>query len=164
MWIGLAAASLLIGGATVSVVAADDPTGTGAGRLFRDGPLANLIRGQVGRWMVLRSELHLSPEQKQQLRATLSSHKKEIAQTVDSVVVKRQALRDAVLAEKDEETIRAAAGDLGKVLGDAAVKASKLHHELKTKVQWTEEQAARLKAFRAESDAALMRFLTEAEK
>ena len=164
MWVGVAVLSLLIGGVTVSVVAADEPAGAGADRVSHDTPLKDFIRGQIGRWMVLRSELKLSPEQKQQLRTTLISHKKAIAQTVESVVVKRQALRDAVLAEKDEETIRAAASDLGKAIGDAAVKASRLHHELKTKLHLTKEQVAKLKAFRADSDSALLRFLADAQK
>lgn len=91
------------------------------------GPLGRLISGHVGRLIVLRSELNLTDEQKAKVKETVVAKKPEIAKVAQGVWEKRTVLVDAVLADQpDEQTIRKAADDLGKAIGDAAVLASKV--------------------------------------
>jgi Spy/CpxP family protein refolding chaperone len=158
MWALLAGAGMLVGGVTFQAVAADDGAQPAA-RKLAGTPLGKLITGRIGRLMVLRSELNLTDEQKAALRTTLKAHRREIAAAVRPLVEKRHALRDAVLADKSDEEIRAAAADLGKAIGDAAVKGKKLHALLKDKVHLTDEQVSKIKAFRAGNDAAVESFL-----
>jgi Spy/CpxP family protein refolding chaperone len=124
-------------------------------------PLGRLISGNVGRLLVLRSELNLSDAQRDQIRTVLVNHKAQLAGTVKSVHDKRVALRNAVLGGKADETqIRAAADDLGKTIAEAAVKASKLRAELAPIL--TEEQRQQIGQFLASSDAAVDKFLGQA--
>ncbi len=143
---------LLMGGVAIQAIAQEAAKPAGG---FRDSAIGKFIHGEIGRIMVLHSELNLTAEQKAAFRSTIASHKKEIAETAAPVIAKRKALLHAVLAEKDDATIRAAADDLGKAIGDAAVKAARLHHELKAKVKLTDEQIATIKKFHAETDEAV---------
>jgi len=91
----------------------------------------------------------------------LVRHRSEIATTVHAVRAKRLALRDAVLAENaDEATIRAAAGELGDEIADAAVKASKLKAQVAPIL--TSEQRKLIGQFLADQDQAVDRFLDQA--
>jgi Spy/CpxP family protein refolding chaperone len=126
-----------------------------------DTPLGRMVSGCVGRLLVLRSEMNVTPEQKAKIRDVLVSHKPQIAQTVKSVRDKRVVLRDAVLSGKaDEAQIRAAADDLGKAIADAAVKASKLRNEIAPIL--TEEQRHLIGKFLKDNDEAVNKFLEKA--
>ncbi len=121
-------------------------------------PLGQFLTGQVGRLMVLRSELDVTDQQKAEIKKVLVSHKSEIIVQVKSLWQKRQSLRDAVLAEKtDEAAIRRAADNLGKAIGDAAVLAAKLKGEVAPVL--TSEQKQRIKEFRMDADQATEKFL-----
>ncbi len=123
-------------------------------------PLRMLLSGQVGRLLELRSELGVTSEQREQIRGIVQSHRQEIAAVAKPIVAKRRALREATLAANpDEAAIRAAAGDLGKAIGDAAVLASKVKPEV-FKVL-TPEQHKKVEAFRADSESAVDRFMHE---
>ena len=130
------------------------------------GPLANtplgrMLSGCVGRLLVLRSEMNVTAQQQAKIRDVLVARRPQIAQTVKAVHDKRVALRNAVLSGKaDEAQIRAAADALGKTIGDAAVKASKLRNELAPIL--TEEQRQLIAKFLAENDAAVNKFLEKA--
>jgi len=120
-------------------------------------PLFNFIRGQIGRFMTLRSELDLTDAQKAQIKTLLQSHKTEIVAAIKPLVEKRRALRDAVLATpSDEKTIRAASDDLGHAIGDAAVLASKLKQEAAGIL--TDDQVQKIADFRAQSGKAVDEF------
>src|SRR6185369_12358661 len=94
-------------------------------------PLVNFIRAELGRLMVLKSELDITDAQKEQIKTILQSHKAEIAQVAKPLVDKKRALRDAVMADApDEKAIRAASDDLAHSIGDAAVLASKIKQEV----------------------------------
>jgi Spy/CpxP family protein refolding chaperone len=110
--------------------------------------------------LVLRSELNLTGEQKQQIRDVLQSHRAEIVATVKSVREKRTALRDAVLAGKDEAEVRAAANALGEVIADTAVKATKLRNQVAPIL--TEEQRKLIGKHIAAQDEAVAKFLEQA--
>jgi Spy/CpxP family protein refolding chaperone len=126
-----------------------------------DTPLGRLISGNIGRLLVLRSQLNVTPEQRAEIREVLVSRRAEIATTVKSVRDKRLVLRDAVLADKpDDAKIRAAAKDLGTAIGDAAVKAAKLRAELAPIM--TDEQIDLIRQFRQDRDEAVEAFLTKA--
>ena len=148
-------ASLLAVGTGVSV-------GAGPGAADDGGahPLRNLLTGELGRVLTLRSELNVTDEQRAEIKKIVVSHRSEIAAVAKPIVEKRRALREATLAENpNESTIRAAANDLGKSIGDAAVLASKVKPEV-FKVL-TPEQQKKVENFRADSDSAVDRFLQE---
>ena len=160
--LGLAAAGLVgLGSFSMGVKAADT-----AGDLSAltsqnpDRPLARLIRGQIGRWLVLRSELNLTDDQKQQIAAILKSHKAEIVQAVQPIVEKHRALRAAVTAPSpDEKAIRAASDDLGHAIGDAAVLASKIRGKIAPIL--TDQQRQEIQDFRSQSDHAVDDFFAK---
>jgi len=148
----------LIGGVAIA-----GPMGAGvAGCRARLGelPLGKLLIGNLGRWMVLRSELNVTDQQKAQIRETVIAHKPEIAAAAKGVWDRRTALREAVLAGKDEAAIRAAADQLGKAAGDAAVLAAKVASELKPIL--TAEQQQMIRQTRGECDQAVQRFFAQA--
>jgi Spy/CpxP family protein refolding chaperone len=126
-------------------------------------PLGKMVSGTVGRFLVLRSELNLTQEQRQQILKVLLSHRSEIAATVKSVREKRLALRDAVLAEKtDEAVIHSKADKLGKAIGEAAVKGARLRREVGAVL--TTEQRDLVRKFIAENDTAVSKFLDKVIK
>jgi len=134
--------------------------GVGQWRL-PDTPLGRMISGNLGRLLVLRSELNVTPEQKAEVRQIVASHRQEIVATVQSVRAKRVALRDAVLAqEADEAAIRSAADELGDAIGEAAVKAAKLKAQLAPVLN--AEQQTLIMEFIADRDAAVEGFLNRA--
>ena len=144
---------LMVGMVPVGVRVMGETAGTmPAGGMMggmRRGPLANFLRGMVGRVMTLRSELDLTEEQKGALRAVVVAHRGEIVAVMKPVVAKKRALHDAVMAEPtDEKGIRAAADDLGKAIGDAAVVAAKVKKEAAGIL--TTEQKGKVAAFREE--------------
>jgi Spy/CpxP family protein refolding chaperone len=156
----LAAVGLLgVGSFSLGVKASDTPS-FGLTTQSTDRPLMRLIRGEIGRWMVLRSQLDLTGEQKQQIADILQAHKSEIVRAVQPVVEKRRALREAVIAPvPDEKAIRAAADDLGKSIGDAVVLASKIRQQIAPIL--TDEQRHNITDFRTQSDAAIDKFFAK---
>lgn len=159
---------LLLTGVVVGVVAtagfgslqarepASFPPGPWAGT-----PLGRLVSGNIGRLLVLRSEVNLTAAQREQVRQVLLSHKAEIAGTARTLHDKRVAVRTAVLSEKaDEAQIRAAVDELSKVAADAAVKAAKLRGELAPIL--TPDQRQLVGKFLAERDATIDKFLVQA--
>jgi Spy/CpxP family protein refolding chaperone len=117
--------------------------------------------GNVGRFLVLRSELNLTDEQRGQIRDVLAANRSRIVGVTKSVREKRVALRDAVLAsDLDEARIRAAADELGQAAGDAAVKAAQLRGQLAPILN--EEQHRLIGDFIAEQDKAMAAFLEQA--
>ena len=124
-------------------------------------PILNLLRYHFQRAKELRSKLELTDEQKAKIRGTIAARKEEIIKQFKKVAEKRQALRDAVLAEMPtEESIRAAADELGKAIGDAAVKASQIAGELREEL--TSEQLEKIRKFREKRKAEFDKLLQEA--
>jgi len=136
------------------------PGGWARSRLVNT-PLGRLVSGTIGRLLVLRSEMNVSGEQRAKIRQLLMTHRAQIVETVKALRDRRVALRDAVLSGKaGEAQIRAAAAELGKVIGDAAVRASKLRDGIAPIL--TEEQRELVREFFMENDRAIDRFLTKA--
>jgi len=153
---------MLLAGMVLAVVVAST---AGAGGLDRcphaDSPLGKAISGVIGRLMVLRSEANITDEQKAAIHKLLKDHRSQIAATVKSVRDKRLALRNAVLlGESDDAKIRAAADDLGKAIGDAALKARKLRNQIAPIL--TKEQQKLIGKCIMENDAAIGEFLNQA--
>lgn len=130
--------------------------GTGAdadGSTLGMPPVARLIAGNLGRFLVMASELNVTQQQKQQIRATVKRHREEIKPAAQAVLAKRQALREAVLTKPgDEQAIRQAATELGKVIGDAALVASKVVAEARGALK--PDQLERIRQFRLSADKA----------
>jgi Spy/CpxP family protein refolding chaperone len=125
---------------------------------LRNTPLGRLITGNVGRLMVLRSELNLSEKQRSSVRSIVKGHKQEIATVAKSVHDKRKSLRDVVMSDSaTEDEIRRAADALGDAISDAAVLGAKVRREVKPVL--TEEQRTKIREFISDRDSAIDRFL-----
>jgi len=124
-------------------------------------PILNYLRNHFQRAWELRSKLNLTEEQKAKIRSTVAAQKEEIISLFRKVAERRQALRDAVLAEMpSEESIRAAADELGKAIGDAAVKASQIAGDLRKNL--TSEQLEKIRKFREKQRAEFDKLLDKA--
>lgn len=142
------AASKVKAGAVAQAVQASEP----------DRPIANLIRSGVRRLITLNQDLNITDQQRSKIRNVVKGHREEIKPVAKDVMAKRQALREAVLADSpSEETIRAAADALGESIGDAAVLASKVAAEVKPIL--TEEQTQLLREFRADRQLTIESFI-----
>jgi Spy/CpxP family protein refolding chaperone len=149
---------MVLGGAGL----AQTNAGQAATGRFAQTRIGRLIMGRLGRMLALRSQLNLTPEQKQAVKATLLANRADLKTAVAPVIEKRRALRDAVLSDaNDEKAIRAAANDLGKALGDAAVEVNKVKTELKSKAGLTPQQIKLIEDFRAQNDAAADQIINE---
>ncbi|MGD9632702.1 MAG: Spy/CpxP family protein refolding chaperone [Pirellulales bacterium] len=123
-------------------------------------PLRMLVGGQLGRLLTLRSELDVTAEQRDKIRGIVRSHKAELVSALRPIAEKRRALRDATLAENaNDAAIRAAANELGKTIGDAAVVGSKIKAEVRTVL--TPEQREKVDQFRQQSESAVDKFLDQ---
>lgn len=156
--------------ALIAAVAVGAPLTVSAGNMKKDAwgaadtPLGRLIMGNVGRLLVLKAELNLTPEQKDKICNVLETHKKEIATEMRDVWQKRNALRDLIVSDKaDEEQIRQAASELGQAIGDVAVMAHGLWNKEISPIL-TEEQKNLLDKFRRQTDAAGTKFFDTVTK
>lgn len=153
-------ALLVLGMAAVPSTAAETVKEDEGAQLAGRPPLARLIMGNIGRFLVLRSELNISAEQRKKIAAEIKSHKDEIRPVAKEIFEKRMALRDAVLNKAgDRQAIMAAANDLGKAIGDAAVLASKVIAKVKPVL--TFEQQERIKNFRMANDKATSEWISQ---
>ena len=136
-------------------VAASGETGVEHG-----GPLRRFFSGQMGRLLALRSDMNLTEDQRQQIHQIVASHRKEIAAVAKPLVEKHRALRDATLAPNmDEKAIRAAAEDMGKSIGDAAVLAAKIKSEVRKVLK--PDQLQKIEEFRKHADQATDEFIQQ---
>jgi Spy/CpxP family protein refolding chaperone len=148
---------LVLIGAVAATAAAAPEAAKKHGHRLAHTPLGRLITGNIGRLMVLRSELNLSDEQRSKIREILVSHKQEIAKNAKAVWEKRNALRNEVLAPgTDESKIRNKATEMTEAVANAAVMASKLRDEIAPVL--TEEQRQRIGKHLTECDEATARF------
>jgi len=134
-----------------------------AGKGPFDGSLKRLIVGQVGRVLVLKSQLDVTDEQKEKTAGIIKSRLDEIIPVAKNVVEKRRALRQAVMKEEpNEKEIRAAAEALGKSLGDASVLTSKIVAEARP--IFTPHQVKLVQDFRISLDNATTDWLNQLGK
>lgn len=157
-------ACLLVGlfatAAVAAPLAATTATGFAEGPRLAQSPVGRLILGNLGRLMVLRSELDVTDQQRDEIRQALSAHKSEIVAEAKSVWQKRTALRAAVTAEKpDEKAIRQAADELGAAIGDAAVLAARIRGEVAP--VFTDAQKAKIRTCRQECNDAVDQLFTQ---
>lgn len=126
-------------------------------------PFRMFMQGQLGRLMTLRSELDVSDDQREAIKKIVIGHRSEIVTVAKPIVDKRRELRDAVLAkDSSESAIRAAANELGKSIGDAAVLAAKVKGEVAKVI--TPDQMHKIESFRQESDSAVDSFIEKIAK
>lgn len=127
------------------------------------GSLKSLVIGQVGRLLVLKSELDVTDEQREKTATIVKAHLNEIVPAVTNVLEKRKALREAVMKEDPEEkSIRASALALGQAMGDAAVLASGIVSEVRP--VFTPRQVKLVKEFRMSLDNATTDWLNQLGK
>lgn len=164
--LGALAGGFVLAGGTMSpgwvlAQAPDPPVPTTAPSQRGERPIFEFARKHFKRAWEMRSKLDLSEEQKARIRQTVADHKAQMLEVFKQVREKRQALREKVLAEMpSEESIRAAADELGKAIGDAAVKASQMAAELRKNL--TEEQLNKIRKFREKQRAEFDKLLDKA--
>lgn len=173
-WVGLAAVGVCVvglGGAAAQSAGSGSPAaglemmlpgafGMGGPLARHDGPFARMMTGRIGRLMVLKSELGVTPEQRTKLKEIGMAHRSEIGPSLEKVGGTFRGLRDAVLAEKgDEGMIRKAADEHGKAVGDLAVVLSKVAKEGREVL--TEEQRGQIQTFLAANDEAAAKMRKE---
>lgn len=150
---GVLGAGLFAAGEAKQATRSDDWMGISS-TTDSGGPIRQFIRGQIGRWMALRSDVKLTPDQREQIAQVIRNHRQEIASALEPVIAKRRQLRDAVISgTADEQILRADADQLGKAIGDAAVVASKIKSEVRGLM--TPQQRQSIDDFRRQSDAAV---------
>ena len=156
--IGLLVVGMLAGGIAWAAEG-DGAKGPLHGR-FANTPLGQLITGQIGRLLVLKSQMNVTPEQRDQVKAILVQHKPEIVAVIKDIVAKKRAVHQQVLADKvDEQAIHTATSDLGKSIGDAAVLAAKIRGEISPLLN--DQQKKLLQQFRVDSEAAVDQWLND---
>jgi Spy/CpxP family protein refolding chaperone len=142
---------------------AAEPAAKGDIQTIGQSPLAKLITGNIGRFLVLRSELGVTNDQKKKIVEIVKSHRDEIRPVVKTILEKRRALREAVVNKPGDETaIRSAATEMGKAIGDAAVLASKVVAQVKPVL--TSQQIERIEKFRADTQKATTDWLDQMGK
>jgi Spy/CpxP family protein refolding chaperone len=152
-------AVLVLGAAAAPSIAAE-PVKDDGGAQLAGRPLARLIMGNIGRFLVLRSELNITDDQRKKIAAEIKSHKDEIRPIAKEVFAKRQALRDAVLNKPgDHQAIMTAANDLGKAIGNAAVLASMVVAQVKPML--TPGQQEQIKNFRMSNEKATAEWISQ---
>lgn len=151
--------ALLAGG--LGVAAANQTPG----HRFGNSPLGRLVMAHMGRMMTLKAELNLTDSQRDAIKETVKSHKSDLATAIKPAVDAHRVLRDKVMSDTpDDASIRKAAADLGKKIGDAAVAIAKVKSEAAGKANLTQDQKTKLEDFRAANDASVDEFLTKLEK
>jgi len=155
------AAIFMTGALTVAGLGAAAPDAAQAAhRAFRDTPLGRLVQGQIGRRMVLRSQLNVTAEQRDQIRAVFESHRGELADVAADLVDHKRQFRDEMTdPDATERDVRDAADRLGEVIGDAAMVGRALHREMQT--IWTSEQRELIDEFQADKRGAVDTWLNE---
>jgi Spy/CpxP family protein refolding chaperone len=135
----------------------DDP------QWFFGGPVKRLIMDQIGRLLIFRSQLDLTPQQREKIATVVKKHMDEIVPTAKAVLEKRQSLQEAVLKDAgNEKAIRAAATDLTKSVGDAAVLAAKVIAEARPIL--SEKQVDLIAKYRAGRQEAVIDWLDQLAK
>ena len=123
--------------------------------------LARLVSGNLGRLLMLRSELDIGEEQRGQVQRVIQEHRAVLAEHAQRLVKQRRALRDAVLSQPGEEAaIRQHASELGEAMGDAAVTMARVAADVRAVL--TPDQQGRIQATRKAIDESVDSFLREA--
>jgi Spy/CpxP family protein refolding chaperone len=134
----------------------------GPGHRFGNSPIGRLIMARMGRAITLKAELNLTDEQQQAIKQTLQSHKADLAAAIKPAVDAHRALRDKVLSDTpDDASIRKAADELGKKIGDAAVEIAKVKTEVAKNAKLTAEQKKKIEEFRTANDASVDEFFAK---
>lgn len=113
------------------------------------GPSRDLLRrmmmGQMGRALVLRSQLDLTHEQRTKIRNILKDNRHALFQAMQPVMEKRMALQNLALTGASAKNINQAAAELGDAAGKAAVECSKIAAQIHKVL--TPEQAKAVDTF-----------------
>ena len=161
-WMMVVGASVLTIGVSPERAVAQAPSVVAeAWARMADTPLGQHVTGTIGRVLVLRSELGVTAEQREQIRATVLEHAPDLVETAQGVVQKWRTLGDAVLAEEiDEKAIRDAASEFGATIGDAAIARAKLAQQVRDVL--SDEQVDAIREFRTEQFRSVDRLLERA--
>jgi Spy/CpxP family protein refolding chaperone len=154
----IAAAAILVAAAAMGAWAlgTGHPMFTGA----CDSPMHRLIAGNIGRFLVFRSEFELRDEQKKKIFDILKARKNEILPLADTMLEKRKELRETILKKPtDEQAVRAAATSLSSSIVDASILAAKLVAEAKSVL--TDDQWRCILDYRRDQDKAVHTWLEQ---
>ncbi len=99
----------------------------------------DLVRGAIGRMMVLRSELDLSEGQREQIVGIYESRKEVLRNSVTSVLKSRRALSEAITSGKSEQELKKVSDELGDAVARAALEFAKTRQQAR-RVLTTEQK------------------------
>lgn len=126
-------------------------------------PVARLIAGNIGKFLVMRSELGITREQRAKIASEVAAHRDELKPLAKTLLEIRQAMREAVLAEqRNEEAIRRSAADFGKAIADASVVGSRIVADARKNL--TPEQVERIRQFILDRDQAASMWIDQIGK
>ena len=123
--------------------------------------IVTVALANVGRLLVLRSELNLGDEQREQIKQGFQRHRVELASDIQHLVAQRLALRSAMLAARiDPIAIRERASAVGEAIGETAV--TMAHVVADVRAVLTPTQRDRIRITREAMDGEVDRCLREA--
>ncbi len=122
---------------------------TGADEAPCHQTIRNMIQGNIGRLLTLRSSLDVTDSQREEIRHVVKEYRAEMLPIIEDIVESRRTLHEAVLVEQpDETTIRTAAANLGDAIAEAALLASDITVQIRPIL--TDEQIVQLQEFATE--------------
>lgn len=123
-------------------------------------PIGRLAHEVLPKLRELRRDMDLQPAQWEAIRGVLKSHDTELRAVGRRLREGHREVAEAIRAEPlDEAAVRAAASDLARAIGDAAVLRARVQREVKPHL--TAEQIATLEAFRQQVEQSVDRVLAE---
>lgn len=102
----------------------------------------SMVQGIFGRIMVLRSELDVTDEQKQELKSMIGNHKPQIKSSFGSILDSKKALDNGVKTGQSEEELQKLADDFGNSVAKLALEMAKTKQDAR-KIM-TEEQTKKI--------------------
>ena len=116
--------------------------------------------GPMYRFNLMSEELGLTDDQRAALMGIFKSHRQEIMPLAKTMIAKKKALGELMLAENpDPAAIRRASTDLGQAIGEAAIFGSALFQKAQTIL--TPEQLTRFREMRQNRQKAFDESLRE---
>ena len=126
------------------------------------GPFGRMMMGELGRAMMLRAELNVTDEQREQMHEIGRAHKDEFVAVMKPLMDAKRRLGEAVRAnEVNENAVRTASAQVGVALADVALLRARVGREMRAVL--TPEQLQKIDEFINTHDAAMDGWLQDIE-
>jgi Spy/CpxP family protein refolding chaperone len=159
MVMAMAAIGIGLGGVAMTPM---ETSASAAEKSFLERPLGRLITNRVTEFLVLRSKLNLTDEQRRKIHGIMESHRAEFVAQAKNIVAGKRALRKEVIAGKpNPRVIRAEAQNMGNLIEEACLLFATIRSEVRP--QLTPEQQALFDQFREDGEKEVDQWLHEME-